>query len=740
MRRFKGQLWAGTVIAGLFATDAVAQQAAPAAPVAADTADGSALAAQDASIPDIIVTAQRRTEVLQNVPASVTALSGDEILKRGLTDIRDVLAQTPGATFTSFNAAEPILSIRGISSGGEGAASDSGVLMMIDGEVISRDFMRAVPIFDVERVEVLRGPQGTTYGRNATGGVFHLITRKPSDRTGGEARVEAGNYGAVKLDAGFDNVIGPDTRYRVAFQFARRDGYFQNVATGKDLDDRLSLAGRLTLVHDFSSTVTTTLRVHGSRERHGDTTPLKSADPTLPIIKPPFSPPVTETTSDPYKVITSPGGSFFDRDVWGVSNELFFDFGPVALTSLTAYRNGDNTFFQSSPLAYNNLNVRNKAEVFSQEVRLEGGAPTDRLYWVAGLFFLNEEVQFGFDRFGAAATNFGPTTLRLRQTSSGRGYGIFGEIKYEVIPSLTLTLGGRYSRDEKSFSLDSRAQGPFANFFVEGPDPLIASVRDSWGKPTGRASLQYRPSEAFMVYGSVSQGYKSGGFNSEPTNLVAATTPFNEETVLNLEAGIRSQLFDRRLRLNVTGFRMKYNDIQISAFNANSVEITSNAASATIKGIEVEAVARPIPNLSFSLGGAAYDAKFDRYVDTSGTDLAGTRLARSPRWTLTASAVADSPVIGDAGRFQLRADYATRSSVANDAPADLRFGIREGKDLLDLSLSWTPLSNEWGATLFVRNVLDQAENQYVFPQGILSQRFVSYGPPRTFGASVFLKY
>lgn len=735
MKGFKGHLLAGAMVATVFACDAHAQSDGitprPGSTEPADDADGVA---------EVIVTAQRRTESLQNVPLAITAIGGDDIAERGLTDVRDILALTPGATFTSYNAAEPVLSVRGISSGGEGAASDSGVLMLVDGEVISRDFMRSAPVFDVERVEVLRGPQGTTYGRNATGGVFHVISRRPGNDAGGEVRIEAGNYGNAKIDAGFDNPIGPNTRSRLAVQFTRRDGFSEDVATGRDVDDRQSIAGRFTLVHDFGSDVRSTLRIHGSRERHGDTSPLKAYDPTLPVIGQPFSPPYTEPTMDKYKIVTTPGGSFFDRDIWGLSHELRVDTAGFGVTSLTSYRDGDNHFFQSSPLAYNNLDVRNRAKVFSQELRVESNA-SDNLYWVAGLFYLDERLRYGFDRFGGAASNFGPTAQQLRQVSKGRGFGIFGEIKWDIVPTVSLTVGGRYSHDKKKFAIDSRAQGPFAEFFVEDPSrPLIANVSDSWGKPTGRVSLQYRPSEAFMVYGSVSQGYKSGGFNSEPLNLVAATTPFDEETVFNVEAGVRAQLFDKRVRLNVTGFRMRYSDIQVSAFNANSIEITSNAAKATIKGVEVEAVARPSRYFTFSLGAARYDAEFDKYIDLDGDDLSGTRLAKTPKWTLAMSAVADTPVINDAGRLQLRADYATRSSVANDAPADREFGIRQGKDIVDLRLAWIPTSDKWEVAAFVRNLLDQAEKQYIFPQGILSQRFVSYGPPRTWGASVSFKY
>jgi len=685
---------------------------------------------------EIVVTAQRREETLQDVPLAVTALPGEELQTRGLNDMRDVLVLTPGTAFTSYNAAEPVLSIRGISSGGEGAASDSGVLMMIDGEVISRDFMRTAPLFDVERVEVLRGPQGTTYGRNATGGVFHLISRRPGDELGGDISLDAGDFGALTLETGLDLPLGESTFSRFAFQYSKRDGYSTDVATGRDVDYRDSLAGRFTIEQEFGDNVTSTVRLHASRERHGDTSPLKSYDPTAALLSGPFRPTYTEPSTDVREVITTPGGSFFDRDIWGISNELVAELGWSTLTSLTSFRSGKNTFFQSSPLAYNNLDVRNKADVLTQEIRLEGSAAKDSIGWVTGVFLLDEDVKYGFDRFGGAATAFAPTTQQLRQVSSGSGYGIFGEINWDMTPQFKLAVGGRYSRDEKDFEIDSRAQGPFAPFFVEDPSqPLIASVSDSWGKPSGRISLQYRPDEDFMFYSAVSQGYKSGGFNSEPLNSDSATTPFGEETVLNIEAGMRSQLFNNRMRLNVTAFDMSYDDIQVSAFDANSIEIISNAASASIQGVEVEAFVRPNRYLTLSLGASAYDGKFEEYIDINGDDLNGIPLAKMPDWTLALSTILETPRIADAGILQLRADYSTRSDIAHDAPVD-PLGIREGKDMVDLRFAWLPDSENWEIAVYVRNALDEEEKQYVFPQGILDQRLVSYGPPRTVGLSL----
>lgn len=690
-------------------------------------------------IQEVVVTAQRRSETLQDVPLAVSALDGAAVAQRGLTDVRDLLSLTPGATFSAINAAEPVLSIRGISSGGEGAASDAGALMMIDGEVISRDFMRAAPVYDVERVEVLRGPQGTTYGRNATAGVFHVISRQPGSSPAGEASVEVADYNALTINAAGDAPLGESTAARLAVHYQKRDGYSEDVTTGRDIDYRKSLAGRLTLSHDFGGDVNLLVRVHGSRERHGDTGPLKSYDPTKTLLSPPFAPaPITEPSTDPYKVFTTPG-SFFDRDVSGGSVELTAPVGRLSLTSLTAFRHGDNHFFQGAPLNYNVVDVRNDAGVFSQELRLDGQFLDERLNLVAGLFYIHEEVEYGYDRRAFS----GPLSLtqRLRQASKAEGVGVFGEAVAELTPKLRLTVGGRYSRDEKTYKVENSATGPFAFLFVDDPSkPVIANTKDSWKQPTGRVSLDYRASENLMAYATVSQGYKSGGFNLEPANLLAANTSFDQETVTNIEAGVRTKGFGNRMQLNVTVFDMAYDDIQSSTFLAGGTEVIANVGKASIRGVEAELVARPSRYLTLNAGYARYDAKYDEFFGEDGEDLSGTRLAKAPRWTLNLSAVLTTPDIGEAGRLRLRADYSTRSDVPQDAPADPVYGIRRGVDMLDLRLTWLPAKGDWEAAVFARNALDKAEMQYIGPAVVLDQRPVIYGPPRVIGASLSYRF
>ncbi len=700
----------------------------------------AAQAKQDADvIQEVVVTAQRRAETLQDVPLAVSALDGAAVAQRGMTDVRDLLSLTPGATFSAINAAEPVLSIRGISSGGEGAASDAGALMMIDGEVISRDFLRAAPVYDIERVEVLRGPQGTTYGRNATAGVFHVISRKPGSTRSGQASVEVAEYNTVTVNAAADTPLGEATAARLAIHYNKRDGYSEDVTTGRDLDYRDSLAGRLTISHRFGDDVNVLVRLHSSRERHGDTGPLKSYDPTKPLLSPPFAPaPITEPSTDPYKVLTTPG-SYFNRNVSGGSIELTAPVGRLSLTSLTAFRHGDNHFFQGAPLAYNVVDTRNDADVFSQELRLDGRFLDDRLNLVAGVFYIHEDIEFGYDRRAFS----GPLSLtqRLRQASTSKGLGVFGEAVAELTPKLRLTVGGRWSRDEKTYDVNNSATGPFAFLFVDDPSKaVIASTKDSWKQPTGRLSLDYRATDNLMAYATVSQGYKSGGFNLEPSNLLAATTSFDQETVTNVEVGVRTKGLGNRLQVNVTAFDMAYDDIQSNSFLAGGTEVIANTGKASIRGVEAEVVARPNRYLALNAGYARYDAKYDQYVNTNSVDLAGTRLAKSPKWTLNLGAVLTSSEIGRAGRLRLRADYSTRSDVAHDAPADPVQGIRPGVDLLDLRLTWLPTGGDWEAALFVRNAFDKAEIQYIGPRVVLDQRPVIYGPPRVIGASLSYRF
>jgi iron complex outermembrane receptor protein len=668
----------------------------------------------------------------------VSAVSGAEIAQRGAPDFRDVAALTPGVTFTSTNAAEPVISIRGISSGGEGAASDSGVLMMIDGEVIPRDFMRSAPLFDVERVEVLRGPQGTTYGRNATAGVLHVINARPSDRFQANLGVEAGNYASVVVNGAVNVPLGPDTAVRAAVLGELRDGYFRNSATGQRIDDRSTLAARVSLRHDFSDTFQLLLRANGSRERHGETAPTQSPNGLVPLIDAPFAvPPYVEGDDDPYIVTNRPGG-YFDRDIWGASAEMNLALGGVDMVSLTAFRHGSNDFFTGTAGSYNDINGINRADVFSQELRLSGGDDDSPVFWSVGAFYINEDVLFGYDRGLLPGTGFS-TTQRLRQNVEIEGLGLFGEIAFRPFAGLTLTAGGRYSSDKKRFAIDNRAAGPIADAFVTDPTrPLLASAKDSWSQPTFRGSVRYEFTPDISAYATYSQGYKAGGFNSEPADLEAATTTFDEETVDNYEVGFRSSFFDRRLDVNVTGFEMRYDDIQSAFFTLGGTEITTNSGQARIRGVEVEAAARPTRWLQLSGSYANYDAEYVDYVDPEGIDLRGTRLARTPEWTLTAGALVTVPLT-NGGSIRLRGDYRTRGAVFNEAPADPVAGVRPGVDMVDMRLTYAAPRN-WDFSIFARNLLDRAEIQYISPQVILEQRPVIYGPPRTIGASFTVRF
>lgn len=685
----------------------------------------------------IVVTAQRRKETIQDVPLAVAAIAGDDIAARGKVDVRDLAALTPGATFTFINAAEPVLSIRGISSGGEGAASDSGVLMMADGEVISRDFMRSAPIFDVERVEVLRGPHGTTYGRNATGGVFHIIHKRPSDEFEAEIAAEFGNYSNIQVNGSVNGALSDTTNARAAIYYHTHNGFSEDSVTGEGVDDRETLAGRVALEHRFSEDVSTLVRAHYSRERHGQTGPLKPADPLSPFITPPFAPAVyIEGIEDPY-VVAIPEGSYFDRDIWGISNELTWNMGEMTLTSLTAFSHGDNEFVQATPAYYNHIEGLNKADVFSQELRIDGNLMDDRLYFVGGLYYLNEDVEFGFTRNGYPGSL---VTQWLSQTSSGKSYGVFAEAAWQITEPLQFTFGARYSRDEKDFYVDNRAEGAFAFIFVEDPSqPLQVSASDSWEKPTFRASLNYSFSENISAYFTYSQGYKSGGFNPEPINAEIAATSFDEETVDNFELGIRSQLFDNRLRLNLTGFDMSYKDIQTGFFGPGGGEVIGNIGEASIKGLEAEFIARPSEYVTLSGALAVFEHEYVEFEE-GGVDVSGGPIAKAPDWTLNLSAKLSTPVIADSGRLNLKVDYHTRSDVNHDAVIDPIYGIRSAIDNLNAHLTWEPEEGSWEASLWVRNLLDEAEVQYVGPQVILAQRPVIYGPPMTFGASLKVRF
>lgn len=693
---------------------------------------------------EVVVLARKIEENSQNVPISITALSADFVKQAGIRNIADTLSFTPGATLFSSSPLEQQYSIRGVSSGSEGAASESSVLLMQDGEVLARDFMRSAAYFDVAQIEVLRGPQGISYGKNATGGLVHILSKRPHDEFETELTLGLGNYNNRKLEGFINGPLARNLSARFSLSHSERDGYSKDIVTNKDLDHWQSTGLRAQLLYQSDDDLEVHLRAHWMDEEGGQT-PRKNYDVNSPYSSP-LGTSYTEVSPDPWTVSNSQNLDFgTTRSIQGLNIQLSKQFETLSLTSISTYRKAeakmirdgfgtpDDLFFSTS---------LDDAETFSQEIRLDNSLSDNSIRWLTGLYVSKDRHHRIEDRTLAAAPIAGGTLETLDyidQSSDNSGFGLFAEFKIDLNERTTLSLGARYSIDEKEFSLSHRSNGALSFAFLDEPSPITANAKERWNATTASASLSYELSTNAMIYSKVSTGYKGGGFNGEATTTSSAITPFDEENVLNMELGIKSELWDNRLRLNVAAFNLDYTDIQVEAFpDGAAAPIIDNAGEANIRGIELDTQIALTENISLVSGLAWYDHEYKEYVKDD-VDLRGNKIANVPDWAFNLSALYEYE-LSSGDTLQARMDYNTRSDIFDD-PENWdksdggQNGLRERVDQLNARLAWISSSDRWEVDIWVKNLLDEAEVVNVGPQFFLSQRPVVYGAPRTAGMS-----
>ena len=296
-----------------------------------------------AVLEEIVVTARKVEESLQDVPVAMSAMSGNFLKDLNIGSIDETLAFVPGATLISSSPGEQTFSIRGVSSGSEGASSDSGVMVMVDNETISRDFMRSAAMFDVQRVEILRGPQGTTYGRNATAGVMHVLNNTPTNEKLASVTVDVGDYSSSTIDGYINGAVNENVSGRLSFHTSDRDGYTEDALSGDDLDDWQENALRAQLLFEPSDELSILIRAHWSDENGGNPGPRKAYDSSISdnFRFDPNAAPYTEVSNDPWKIQNS-SDLFYERKIKGLSAEVHWDLASVNLTSVTTYRDAED--------------------------------------------------------------------------------------------------------------------------------------------------------------------------------------------------------------------------------------------------------------------------------------------------------------------------------------------------------------------------------------------------------------
>ena len=648
----------------------------------------------------MVVTAQRREEQIQDVPIAVSAFDPVEMERRQAFNVVDIVANVPnlvGNNNIGQGTATTVF-LRGIGSTESIVTLETALGFYIDDVYISRQGVNNLSLYDVERVEVLRGPQGTLYGRNTTGGALRVITAKPQNETSGSVEASYGEYSRWNLK-GSVNVPLSDTFYVRAGAFVEQgDGYSDNLYNGKEVNDRDGYGGRVAMRWVPSDTVEGILSLDYYKS---DQAGLYASD-RAGIIRP--------ATKDLLTVDSGVDTSNVGR-TYGASLTLNFDLSDaLQLQSITGYRNVYqkwNLDLSDQPVPVFTLYTVNDTDSYSQEVKLNGKAVDDRLQYTTGVFLYKEQ---NFSFIGDEINLWFPGPTRVPLPFFGRNYdmdvtsyAVFADGQFALTPKLTLIAGGRYTHDKKDLTIDARVggvpgtemEGGFPNYDNATLHALGTPTNLDYDKFTPKAGLQYHFTDDVNAYLTYSQGWKSGGWSAR-TNNPSEFVVFDPETVNSYELGLKTTVGEGRARLNYTAFYYDYKDFFSTATGqaGNFIVFTSDAE---FYGAEFEGTVRVTDHLdAYATVGWEKGSYKDLNPEVFGTSI-GEEPQRMPEWTAKIGGTQRWPVAN--GEIRLTADYQyledhytnlqnselARSGDINLVNAALGYEFSEGRYLVSLS-------------------------------------------------------
>lgn len=689
----------------------------------------------------IVVTAQKREQSLQEVPLSVSAISTEDIERTGAARIRDAAFLAPNFSFpgTKQNFNTNIV-IRGIPTNTRNVGFDSAASVYVDGVFMGRTFASNQDLLDIERVEILRGPQGTLWGRNTIAGAINVVTQDPGDEFAVKLRGEIGNYDHYRVNGSVNIPIAEGlAAARVSGFFFRHDGYVTNIGDGSgtidgtgdgDIFSEDSWGGRtqlrLTPTEQFEIKISADyLRDKGVQSYPGV---FGGGPGALP------GEPVDVRNIDP----TSE-----DREIFGGSLTMDYtlDSGHV-LTSITAYRDGKASSVTDDDLTFVRINgaeFSSESNQFSEELRIASPAE-NRLQYVAGLYYLHEEIDQIFDiafleDHPLIVFDLDPDAfIFVDSTVESTMYAAFGQLDYRFTDRLSGFVGLRYTYQEKELDYEQMST-PFVL-----PD-LQATGDYSEGNLSPAAGLSFQAVEEAMLYFRYARGFKGGGFNAD---ILTTTTgiEFDSESVHSYELGAKTEWFDRRLRLNLAAFYLDYSDIQrsrIITIGGAGGLFVDNASKADSIGFEVEMSASPTDRLELGGGFGYANATFEEFIVSPTDDRSGNRLGGAPRWTGSFFAQYTQPF--NAVEVIARAEYDYLGDYfvfdEND-PTNLV----DGRSLVNARVGVAAPDGNWQLFFWVKNIFDEEYKTFRRFNPFLPgpRQTADFGAPRTWGVDLAKRF
>ena len=760
------------------------------------------------TLEEITVTARRREESLQSTPVAVTALTGEALETRAAASVEAVSQFVPnvqfdGAAALSGGAYNATVFIRGIGQNDFAIFSDPGAAMYLDGVYLGRSIGGIMDAVDLHRVEVLRGPQGTLFGRNTIGGAVNIVSRQPSDELEGEVSLTGGRFNRFDGKAVVNIPLSDTFATRFTVASINRDGYQKRLTDGEDPGDRDARIGRVQALWQASESVNLTLSLDATRVRQ-NSAPLTLMDvapvgvpfmnlynglvaPGLGIAAPNGVSSVNASWRTADIDQTWAGGpSVNDLDARGASLTVDWDLGAVAVKSITAYRelealfarDGDNT-----PFTFRETINDDDQDQFSQELQLAGTSFDDRLTWLVGAYYFDESAQeegkanlalgtfaalealtlqpgttwCGLPgpnpraiaacpppplRFGGAGNpnNIGVDVgVDLFTRVANESFALFGQGTFDITDRLSVTAGLRWTQDDKEVQLVHLREA--SGRYVVGAPGTQDTFVEEWSEVTPKLGLELQLTDDALLYVSYAKGYKSGGFNARPLSGIAEVqTPYDPEIVDSYEVGAKTGWWQGRVTANLAAFFNDYTDMQLT-INATPQNFVRNAGEAEIKGAELEIVARLARGFDVNLAAGYLDAEY--------TELDPQLATLNPPLTAdkklvkapdwTLSAGMQYRFDVGAGEIVLRGDWSYKSKVFHDVFNDARL-VQEAFDLFNAYAAFITSNRHWEIALFGTNLSDERYRLSGNSSAGFGLAESTFSPPREWGATLRYRF
>ncbi|AQR75718.1 TonB-dependent receptor [Sphingomonas sp. LM7] len=726
---------------------------------------------------DIVVTAQRREQRLQEVPTTVTALSSELFSEGGIgRSANEVLNLVPNASAGTQQHGRPRWWIRGVGAGQQQLDLANPVGFYLDDVYISNASATGLPLFDIERVEVLRGPQGTLWGKNTTGGAINVISKRPSLTDGADqnyVKLEYGSFDNKIAEAGVGAAIVPGVlATRISARIDDREGRFTNLFTGEKsnaIRDSV-VRGQLSLAPSpgFEALLSLHYRDYQTDGTYWTTASYAPSG----LFRNGYTP-----STDKDEISTN-AGEFTRASQFGGSLHLDWDVGALSLTAITGYERfktrgaGDGDY---TPLEISRSYTQARSQQWTQELRL-ASPQADRLNWILGAYYFNEKIvsnaysaTLPAGSVLAQPGSTAPAAYSLaRYDHKAKSGAAFGSATFDFTDAAKLTVGARWTRETKTLDFDRSASpgaaatawSNYAHWWDSytgsfgGIGTFSGDLRRTWDAFTYDVTPSWTVAPDNLVYFKYSHGVKSGGFNTAAT-LPVALVAVEPEELDAFELGYKSQWFDRRLTFNATLFHYDYHNVQINVVGPNpgavggaTVSYLQNAEKAHVNGAELELEATPVDGLRLTGAVGILDTKYDELqVVNGGADLSGARFVRAPKLTLNGSATYTIP-LASSGSIDLTADarYTSRQFyyITPQDTVNRYLLTQKGYTIANARISYTAPNERFTLSAFVNNLLDTEYLNHSLPAANAAQAItgdtVAWADPRTYGVSFITRF